>query len=48
MVIVIPNLEGNGVALHTIRVEYEWKMPTYGVCMVFGHDEMTLPKHVDA
>ncbi|GJT48402.1 zinc knuckle CX2CX4HX4C containing protein [Tanacetum coccineum] len=46
MVIAIPNLKGNGVILHMIRVEYEWEPLRCGVCMVFGHDDMTCPKCV--
>ncbi|GJX84728.1 hypothetical protein Tco_0335502 [Tanacetum coccineum] len=34
--------------LHTVKVEYEWKPPRCGVCMVFGHDDMLCPKwHVE-
>ncbi|GJZ81817.1 zinc knuckle CX2CX4HX4C containing protein [Tanacetum coccineum] len=32
MIIVIPNLEGNGYVLHTVWVEYEWKPPRCKVC----------------
>ncbi|GJX69537.1 hypothetical protein Tco_0305264 [Tanacetum coccineum] len=34
MIIVIPNLEGNGYVLHTVWVEYEWKPPRCKVCKV--------------
>ncbi|GJY37344.1 hypothetical protein Tco_0422722 [Tanacetum coccineum] len=46
MVIVVPCLEGKGGVLHNVRVEYEWKPPRCGICMVFGHDEDLGPKHV--
>nr|GEV78743.1 zinc knuckle CX2CX4HX4C [Tanacetum cinerariifolium] len=46
MVIVVPCLEGNGDVLHNVRVEYEWKPPRCGICMVFGHDEDLGPKHI--
>ncbi|GJZ83230.1 zinc knuckle CX2CX4HX4C containing protein [Tanacetum coccineum] len=46
LVIFIPNPIGNGVTMHTIKVEYEWKPSRYGTCLVFGHDEMQYPKRV--
>ncbi|GJT05975.1 reverse transcriptase domain-containing protein [Tanacetum coccineum] len=46
MVISIPNPIGNGVTMHTIKVEYEWKPPRCGTCLVFGHDDMQCPKRV--
>ncbi|GJS81371.1 hypothetical protein Tco_0747912 [Tanacetum coccineum] len=30
-------LTGNGEVIHTVKVEYEWKPPKCGVCMVFSH-----------
>ncbi|GKB53029.1 reverse transcriptase domain-containing protein [Tanacetum coccineum] len=48
IVIAIPNVEDDGKVLHTVRVEYEWEPPRYGVCMVFGHDDMLCAKrHVE-
>ncbi|GKC89226.1 hypothetical protein Tco_1149875 [Tanacetum coccineum] len=41
MVISVPNTHENGVTLHTIKVEYEWKPPRCGICLVFGHYENT-------
>ncbi|GJW23637.1 reverse transcriptase domain-containing protein [Tanacetum coccineum] len=46
LVIFIPNPIGNGVTMHTIKVEYEWKPSRYGTCLVFGHDGMQYPKRV--
>lgn len=46
MVITVPSWDGEGEVLHTVRVEYEWKPPRCGVCMVFGHDETQCPKRV--
>ncbi|GJY41461.1 hypothetical protein Tco_0428731 [Tanacetum coccineum] len=38
------NVEDDGEVLHTVKVEYEWKPPRCGVCMVFEHDDMLCPK----
>ncbi|GJT47876.1 hypothetical protein Tco_0974033 [Tanacetum coccineum] len=46
MVIAILNLKGEGDVLHTVRVEYEQEPPTCGLCMFFGHDDMTCLKQV--
>lgn len=46
MVIAIPYVEGSGSYLHTIKVEYEWKSPTCGSYLVFGHDDNLCPKRV--
>lgn len=40
MIISVPNLIGNGVTMHTIKVEYEWKSPRCRTCLVFGLDDM--------
>ncbi|GJR59135.1 hypothetical protein Tco_1501297, partial [Tanacetum coccineum] len=34
MVIAIPNVKDDGEVLQTVRVEYEWEPPRYGVCML--------------
>lgn len=44
LVIVIPNVDGTGTTLHKVRVEYEWKPPRCGTCMVFGHADDQCPK----
>ncbi|GJU00546.1 putative ribonuclease H-like domain-containing protein [Tanacetum coccineum] len=36
MVVSVPDLIGNGVMMHTIKVEYEWKPSRCGTCLVFG------------
>ncbi|GJY26255.1 zinc knuckle CX2CX4HX4C containing protein [Tanacetum coccineum] len=46
MVISISNLDGCGVMLHIIKVEYEWNPPKCETCLVFGHDDAQCPKHV--
>ncbi|GJY08825.1 probable indole-3-pyruvate monooxygenase YUCCA10 [Tanacetum coccineum] len=48
MMISVPTPVGNGVMIHTIKVEYEWKPSRYGTCLVFGHDDAQCPKHVIA
>ncbi|GJY05207.1 hypothetical protein Tco_0371147 [Tanacetum coccineum] len=46
MVISVPNLIRNGVTMHTINVEYEWKPSRCGTHLVFGHDDMgTISNH---
>ncbi|GJR64331.1 hypothetical protein Tco_0010396 [Tanacetum coccineum] len=40
MVILVPNLIRNGVIMHTIKVEYEWKSPRCETCLTFGNDDM--------
>ncbi|GJV75391.1 reverse transcriptase domain-containing protein [Tanacetum coccineum] len=46
MIIAIPNLEGEGEVLYTVRIKYECKSPRCGMCKVFGHDDMTCPHRV--
>ncbi|GKC75595.1 putative polyprotein, partial [Tanacetum coccineum] len=48
MMISIPNPASNGVSMHTIKVEYEWKPPRCETCLVFGHDDAHCPKRVIA
>ncbi|GKE92051.1 reverse transcriptase domain-containing protein, partial [Tanacetum coccineum] len=48
MVISVPNPTSNGVTMHTIKLEYEWKPPRCGTCLVFGHDDAQCPKRVIA
>nr|GEW65603.1 hypothetical protein [Tanacetum cinerariifolium] len=44
MVMAVPNIEGPGYTKETIRVEYEWKPPCCGTCLVFGHSVDDCPK----
>nr|GEX72066.1 hypothetical protein [Tanacetum cinerariifolium] len=37
LVMVVPNLEGNGFTKETIRIEYEWKPPSCSTCLIYGH-----------
>ncbi|GJY71801.1 hypothetical protein Tco_0475504 [Tanacetum coccineum] len=37
LVMIVPNLEGNGYAKETIRIEYEWERPRCSTCLIFGH-----------
>ncbi|GJR21844.1 hypothetical protein Tco_0970371 [Tanacetum coccineum] len=46
MVISVPNPTNNGVMMHTIKVEYEWKPSRFGTCLVFSYDDMQCPKSV--
>ncbi|GKD80092.1 transposon ty3-G gag-pol polyprotein [Tanacetum coccineum] len=44
LVVVIPNLKGEGYSRSTIRVQYEWKPLRCSNCKVFGHVLDTCPK----
>ncbi|GJX71051.1 reverse transcriptase domain-containing protein [Tanacetum coccineum] len=46
MVIAIPNVEDDGEVFHSVRVDYEWKPPRCGMCMIFGHDDKLCLKWV--
>ncbi|GKC38467.1 ATPase, F1/V1/A1 complex, alpha/beta subunit, partial [Tanacetum coccineum] len=48
MVISVLDHISNGVMMHTIMVEYEWKPSNCRTCLVFGHDDIQCPKHVMA
>ncbi|GJU26423.1 reverse transcriptase domain, reverse transcriptase zinc-binding domain protein [Tanacetum coccineum] len=45
VIATLPNLIENGVTMHTIKVEYEWKPSRCETCLVFGHEDMRCPKH---
>ena len=46
LTIEIPLLDGSGVTIEKIRVEYEWKPPRCDKCMIFGHTLTDCPKVV--
>nr|GFA81612.1 hypothetical protein [Tanacetum cinerariifolium] len=37
LVMVVPNLEGNGYTKETICIEYEWKPPRCSTCLIYSH-----------
>nr|GEV15018.1 hypothetical protein [Tanacetum cinerariifolium] len=42
----IPDLDGPGHTMETIRVEYKWKLPRCPNCNIFGHTSEICPKRV--
>ena len=46
LTVEIPLLDGSGVTIEKIRVEYEWKPPRCDKCMIFGHTLTDCPKVV--
>nr|GEY44206.1 hypothetical protein [Tanacetum cinerariifolium] len=46
LVMVVPNLEGNGYIKETICIEYEWMPPRCSTCLVYGHSFVDCPKGV--
>ncbi|GJU38139.1 hypothetical protein Tco_1186493 [Tanacetum coccineum] len=44
LVMVVPNLEGNGYMKETICIEYEWEPPRCSTCLIFGHLNIDCPK----
>nr|GEX44423.1 hypothetical protein [Tanacetum cinerariifolium] len=37
LVMVVPNLKGNGYTKEIIRIKYEWEPPHCSTCLIFGH-----------
>nr|GEW70818.1 hypothetical protein [Tanacetum cinerariifolium] len=46
MVILVSNRVGNGVTMHNIKVEYEWKPLRCVTYLVHGHDDVQCPNGV--
>ena len=41
-------MEGKGYISQTIKIEYDWKLPRCGTCMVVGYDDNQCPKRSSA
>ncbi|GJU50854.1 hypothetical protein Tco_1220409 [Tanacetum coccineum] len=44
LVMVVPNLEGNGYMKETVHIKYEWKPPRCSTCLIYGHSFVECPK----
>ncbi|GKD82510.1 zinc finger, CCHC-type containing protein [Tanacetum coccineum] len=48
IVVVMPNIIGEGHYIYNVCVEYEWKPPRCASCKVFGHIHEECPKNTGA
>ncbi|XP_071708023.1 uncharacterized protein [Rutidosis leptorrhynchoides] len=44
--VATPSIDGDGVTMDEVRIEYDWKPPRCSCCKVFGHMDLHCPKVV--